>query len=239
MGKIFKVLYSVGKDTTYVIKGFVETYNRTQNSLKEHKSTSIAENMLNVSNPRENKDEKKASEPAKNDSEIPKEKTNPESKTGTSEDDDYFGSNITETQYPNESNVECGYGSCQCVSGDCSGATGDNMPSDPDKDPYDAIQKILMNNILTKMLKRGESEQPPFFTDTSTGPNGAIKIYKNPYYVNKDPLKMIFFYGNNGSGRPMIYRNPFVPGASYGYDSTTYEKWQQSGFIQPEVDPSW
>lgn len=35
----------------------------------------------------------------------------------------------------------------------------------------------------------------------------------------------------------MIYRNPFAPGAEYGYDSTTYEKWQQSGFVQPEVDP--
>ena len=40
------------------------------------------------------------------------------------------------------------------------------------------------------------------------------------------------------SGKPMIYRNPFVPAnAEYGYDSTTYEKWQQKGFIQLEVDP--
>ena len=46
-----------------------------------------------------------------------------------------------------------------------------------------------------------------------------------------------FFDGNDGSGRPMIYRNPFVPGAEYGYDSTTYEKWKQKGFVQPEVDP--
>ena len=35
----------------------------------------------------------------------------------------------------------------------------------------------------------------------------------------------------------MIYRNPFAPGAKYGYDSNTYDKWQQSGFIQPNVDP--
>ena len=35
-------------------------------------------------------------------------------------------------------------------------------------------------------------------------------IYKNPYYVNKDPLKTILFDGDNGSGKPMIYRNPFV-----------------------------
>ena len=67
-----------------------------------------------------------------------------------------------------------------------------------------------MSNILAKMLKRGESEQPPVFIDNSTGPNGAIMIYQNPYYVNKDPLKAIFFDGNDGSGRPMIYRNPFA-----------------------------
>ncbi|MBO4698058.1 hypothetical protein J5690_00410 [bacterium] len=50
----------------------------------------------------------------------------------------------------------------------------------------------------------------------STKPNGVIMIYKNPYYANKDPLKEIFFDGYNGSGKPMIYRNPFVPGAEYG-----------------------
>ena len=114
-----------------------------------------------------------------------------------------------------------------------------NYPSDPDKDPSNAIQKILMSNILVKMLKRGEGKQPPFFTDTSTGPNGAIMIYKNPYYVNKDPLKTILFDGDNGSGKPMIYRNPCVPGAEYGYDSTTYEKFQQAGFPQTNVDPYW
>lgn len=71
----------------------------------------------------------------------------------------------------------------------------------------------------------------------STGPNGAIMIYKNPYYVNKDPLKAILFDGNDGMGKPMIYRNPFAPKAEYGYDSTTYEKWQQAGFQQTNVDP--
>ena len=110
-------------------------------------------------------------------------------------------------------------------------------PSDPYKDASDMIQNIIRINILAKMLKRGENEQSPVFTDTSTGPNGAIKIYKNPYYVNKDPLKTILLNGDNGSGKPMIYRNPFVPGAEYGYDSTTYEKFQQKGFIQPEIDP--
>ncbi|MBO4698900.1 hypothetical protein J5690_04730 [bacterium] len=118
-------------------------------------------------------------------------------------------------------------------------ADGLAYPTPDGEEPSNAIQKILMNNILAKMLKRGESEQPPVFTDNSTGPNGAIMIYKNPYYVNKDPLKTILFDGNNGSGKPLIYRNPFVPGAEYGYDSTTYEKFQQSGFPQTNVDPYW
>jgi len=67
--------------------------------------------------------------------------------------------------------------------------------------------------------------------------NGRKVFMFNPYYREKDPLKTIFFEGNDGSGRTMIYRNPFAPGAEYGYDSTTYEKFQQKGFIQPEVDP--
>ena len=181
------------------------------------------------------KDEKKNTESSKKeDSESPKEKTDPESKTGVSEDDDYFGSNITKTKY-NEANVDCGYGSCECVSGDCSRATGENMPSDPDKDPSNAIQKILMSNILAKMLKRGESEQPPVFVDTGTGPNGAIKIYRNPYYINKDPLKNILILGYDGS-KPIFVRNPLALPTSRTW-SNTYERWQQNGFIQPEVDP--
>ena len=117
-------------------------------------------------------------------------------------------------------------------------ADGWAYPTPDSEDPTNVVQKMIMLNILTKMLKREENEQPPFFTDTSTGPNGAVMIYRNPYYVNKDPLKAIFFDGNDGTGKPMIYRNPFVPkNAEYGYDSTTYEKWQQKGFVQPEVDP--
>jgi len=125
----------------------------------------------------------------------------------------------------------------------CSGDNCDAKDTLDEKYPYDPdsitnqFQIIFLNNILKYKLRLSQEEQPPFFTDTSTGPNGVIMIYKNPYYVNKDPLKTILFDGNNGSGKPMIYRNPFVSGAEYGYDSTTYEKFQQKGFIQPEVDP--
>ena len=116
-------------------------------------------------------------------------------------------------------------------------ADGFAYPVPGGNEPSDAIQNIIMLNILAKMLKQGDSVQPPFFIDDSTGPNGVIMIYKNPYYVNKDPLKTILFNGDNRSGKPMIYRNPFAPGAEYGYDSTTYQKWQNKGFVQPEVDP--
>ncbi len=71
----------------------------------------------------------------------------------------------------------------------------------------------------------------------STGSNGAIKIYHNPYYRSKDPMKQIFWKTKNADGTNGFVRNPFAPGAEYGYDSTTYEKWKQKGFVQPNVDP--
>ena len=111
----------------------------------------------------------------------------------------------------------------------------EKYPSDPYEDTSDAIQKVLMNNILAKMLKRGENEQPPVFIDNSTGPNGAIMIYRNPYYINKDPLKNILILGYDGS-KPIFVRNPLAFPTSKTW-SNTYEKWQQSGFVQPEVDP--
>jgi RHS repeat-associated protein len=134
--------------------------------------------------------------------------------------------------------VETDEASCSGNGEGCNGKDDPDevYPYDPD-DNIDQFQIIFLNNILKYKLRLSPEEVPPFFTDTSTGPNGTIKIYRNPYYVNKDPLKTILFDGNNGSGKPMIYRNPFVPGAEYGYESTTYEKWQQKGFVQPEVDP--
>ena len=121
----------------------------------------------------------------------------------------------------------------------CFGCSFSNYPSDPDKDPYNAIQKVLMNNILAKMLKRGEREQPPVFIDNNTGPNGAIMIYRNPYYVNKDPLKTIFFDGNDGSGRSMIYRNPFAAPSEYNPFVSTADFWINSNFNPGNIDPYW
>jgi hypothetical protein len=36
--------------------------------------------------------------------------------------------------------------------------------------------------------------------DNSTGPNGVIMFFRNPYYINKDPMKTLIIEGHNGRG---------------------------------------
>ena len=103
-------------------------------------------------------------------------------------------------------------------------------------DPIDKLQNLILQEMLTKLLKIKTDEQHPTITDNSTGPNGAIIFYKNPYYVSKDPMKSIFVDGNDGSGRPILIRNPFAPKNGVLW-SNTYEMWQARGFFMPEVDP--
>ena len=67
--------------------------------------------------------------------------------------------------------------------------------------------------------------------------NGRKIFIFNPYYRIKDPLKEIIWVKQNADGTKGFVRNPFAPGAEYGYNSTTYEKWQQAGFPQTNVDP--
>jgi hypothetical protein len=67
--------------------------------------------------------------------------------------------------------------------------------------------------------------------------NGRKVFIFNPYFRGKDPMKEVIWSYRNHDGSWGFVRNPFAPGAEYGYDSTTYEKFQQKGFIQPEVDP--
>ena len=69
--------------------------------------------------------------------------------------------------------------------------------------------------------------------------NGMKVFILNPYYRGKDPLKEIIWEKQNADGTKGFVRNPFAPGAEYGYDATTYEKWQNKGFIQTNVDPYW
>ncbi|MBR6422158.1 hypothetical protein IKS86_05555 [bacterium] len=67
--------------------------------------------------------------------------------------------------------------------------------------------------------------------------NGRKVFILNPYYKEKDPLKELFWKKQNADGTNGFVRNYFAPGAEYGYDSTTHEKWQQAGFPQTNVDP--
>ena len=50
-------------------------------------------------------------------------------------------------------------------------------------------------------------------------------------------MKQIFWNIRNADGTNGFVRNPFAPKGEYGYDDTTYEKWQNKGFIQTNVDP--
>ena len=67
--------------------------------------------------------------------------------------------------------------------------------------------------------------------------NGRKVFIFNPYYRGKDPLKEIFWGTKNADGTNGFIRNPFAPKADYGYDSTTYDKFQQYGFPQTNIDP--
>ena len=108
--------------------------------------------------------------------------------------------------------------------------------------PEDKSQSYFANQFIKKILEMHEKKS--FFEIMEE--EGAVIKYEdngrkvfilNPYYREKDPLKELFWGTKNADGTNGFVRNYFAPGAEYGYDSTTHEKWQQSGFIQPNVDP--
>jgi len=119
-----------------------------------------------------------------------------------------------------------------------------SMPSDPDSG-NDAVQNYLMNNILKDMLKlKTEEEGKGRNSLEKLGPvikhddNGRRVFIFNPYYRGKDPMEEVLWRIKTDSGTWGFIRNPFAPGDARTW-SNTYEKFQQSGFIQPEVDPYW
>ena len=114
-------------------------------------------------------------------------------------------------------------------------------PSAPDSSE-DRSQSYFANQFIKKILEMHEKKN--FFEIMDeVGPvikyddDGRNVFIFNPYYRGKDPMKQIFWKTKKADGTNGFVRNPFVPGAEYGYDSTTYEKWQQSGFPQTNVDP--
>ncbi len=126
-------------------------------------------------------------------------------------------------------------------SGNCDGyKNGDSFQAKPKypADPYDdvdRVQVILRNNLLKKMLKLGTPEQSSTFRD-STGPNGTTRFYKNPYYRKKDPVKAILTIGHDGSGRPVLTRNPLAaPNGSIQMSAASALFY--SGFNYGNIDP--
>ncbi len=97
------------------------------------------------------------------------------------------------------------------------------------------IKKILEMRDKKSFLEMMEEVGPVIKYDD----NGRKVFFFNPYYRGKDPMKQIFWKTKNADGTKGFVRNPFAPGAEYGYDFSTYEKWQQKGFAQPNVDPYW
>ncbi|MBO7127460.1 hypothetical protein J6W78_07960 [bacterium] len=139
------------------------------------------------------------------------------------------------TVYPNGAVVDCEFGSCWCVSGNCAGAMNGSMPSNPDED-LDLVQQYLAFNILKKMLRLADySEDKPFEKYES---DGYIMFVRNPFYRQKDPLKMIIKEGHNGRGF-MFVRNPFAAPPEYNPFASTADFWFNSDFNRGNIDPYW
>jgi len=121
------------------------------------------------------------------------------------------------------------------------GKGGEKYPSDPDNS-NDSYQQKLMESMLSKILRNSDFsiyDQGPVVkiqVETVSGNPKWVFVF-NPFYRGKDPMKQIFWKTKNADGTKGFVRNPFAPGAEYGYDATTYEKFQQSGFPQTNVDP--
>ena len=129
----------------------------------------------------------------------------------------------------------------ESCSGPSCGRLG-NYPSGPDSTDsvqtyfaYQFIKKILEMREKKSFFEMMEEEGPVIKYDY----DGRKIFIFNPYYRGKDPLKEIFWSRHNADGTKGFVRNPFAPRAEYGYNSTTYQKWQNKGFIQTNVDPYW
>ena len=129
----------------------------------------------------------------------------------------------------------------ESCSGPSCGRLG-NYPSGPDSTDsvqtyfaYQFIKKILEMREKKSFFEMMEEEGPVIKYDY----DGRKIFIFNPYYRGKDPVKEIFWSRHNADGTKGFVRNPFAPRAEYGYNSTTYQKWQNKGFIQTNVDPYW
>jgi len=117
----------------------------------------------------------------------------------------------------------------------------DSMPLDPDESE-DAMQNVMIKNVLKKMLRTGEKKSFQEMMEEE-GPvikyddNGRRVFVFNPYYHGKDPMKEIIWRVQDENGLWGFVRNPFAPGAEYGYDHTTAKKITDSKFNPGNIDP--
>ena len=120
---------------------------------------------------------------------------------------------------------------------------GEKYPSDPDNS-NDSFQQKLMESMLSKILRSSNFsiyDQGPVVkiqVETVSGNPKWVFVF-NPFYKGKDPMKQTYWKTKNADGTNGFVRNPFAPGAEYGYDATTYEQWLNKGFVQPNIDPYW
>jgi len=67
--------------------------------------------------------------------------------------------------------------------------------------------------------------------------NPRKQFVRNPYYRGKDPMKEAIWKVENANGTWGFVRNPFAPKPESDLNTSTYDKFKQKGFFQPEVDP--
>ena len=105
----------------------------------------------------------------------------------------------------------------------------------------DAVQQKMMMNMLKQLLRTKVSSiyEDPIIKVEINGPLGnPIWVFVfNPFYKGPDPLNRLFLEINNEGERKVFVRNPFAPGAGYGYDMTTAEKIIYSNYNRGNIDP--
>ncbi len=121
-----------------------------------------------------------------------------------------------------------------------SAGTGSGMPSDPYNDSQNDLMKKMLRSMLVQLQDRSSLEKDPVISIDVKGPTGAPRriFIRNPFYRAKDPMQKIFWKTKNADGTKGFIRNPLAPKAKT-LQLNTYDKFEEAGFVQPEVDPYW
>jgi len=138
----------------------------------------------------------------------------------------------------------------KCEGSDCKDGKGKGKyPSDPD-DSMDAAQKYFMQKALKEMLSkmgygpRKTKESDRWWKiksdDYRKGPRG--QWIRNPFFRDSDPLKQKFIRDDkehDGSGRPILKRNPMVRPENDPMEKARVEAWDAvfSPVLGPKDDP--